>query len=180
MNLLQRERLVFGLAIALAMLAAWGDRFGMQSMPAIKTLPHVISQDISRAKIGVAGKSSAPEDVAISKNTSNADSLENSTIDLFRIVSFLPPPPKAVAPPPPPPPPKPVAPAFPYQYFGTMVDVNGKLVTYLTRNNMLIPIHSKETLDNEYHIDSLSDSQIVITYLPLKEKTTITIKSAAQ
>ncbi|MFM9437293.1 hypothetical protein ACFDR9_004380 [Janthinobacterium sp. CG_23.3] len=45
-----------------------------------------------------------------------------------------------MAPPPPlpPAPVKPVAPPFPFLYFGRMVDVNGKLVTYLTRDDVLI------------------------------------------
>ncbi|CDG81977.1 hypothetical protein [Janthinobacterium agaricidamnosum] len=108
------------------------------------------------------------------------DPLVEAGGDPFRVVTFLPPPPKlAPAPPPPPPAPvKPGAPPFPYQYFGRMVNIDGQLLTYLTRDNALIPIRAKETLDNTYRIDSISETLIVMTYLPLNEKVEIATRSA--
>ncbi|HYD82128.1 MAG TPA: hypothetical protein VEC06_20170 [Paucimonas sp.] len=104
--------------------------------------------------------------------------LVESDVDPFKVVSFLPPPPKVAAPPPPPP--KPTAPPFPYRYFGRMVGVDGKLVTYLTRNDELIPIREQDVLDNAYRIDSIGDTQIVVTYLPLEEKAIVPAQPAAQ
>lgn len=105
------------------------------------------------------------------------DPLVESGTDLFRVVSFLPPPPKPLPPPPPPPPPKPSAPSFPYAYFGRMVDINGKTVTYLTRGDALIPIHAQQLLDNTYRIDAVTETQIVVTYVPLEEKIVIAVQS---
>lgn len=105
------------------------------------------------------------------------DPLVESATDLFRAVSFLPPPPKSLPAPPPPPPPKPSAPSFPYAYFGRMVDINGKTVTYLTRGDALIPIQAQQLLDNTYRIDAVTETQIVVTYVPLEEKIVIAVQS---
>lgn len=105
------------------------------------------------------------------------DPLVESKTDLFRFISFQPPAPKALPPPPPPPPPKPSAPPFPYQYFGRMVDVNGRTVTYLTRGDTLIPIHARQLLDNTYRIDAVTETQIVVTYVPLEEKIVIAVQT---
>lgn len=106
------------------------------------------------------------------------DPLVESTTDLFRFVSFQPPAPKALPPPPAAPVPKPSAPAFPYQYFGRMVDVNGKTVTYLTRSDTLIPIQAGQLLDNTYRIDAVTETQIVVTYVPMEEKIVIAVQTA--
>jgi hypothetical protein len=108
------------------------------------------------------------------------DPLTDTATDPFGVVSFLPPQPKVVVlPPPPPPPEKPTAPPFPYRYFGRIVDLNGNAVTYLTRNDELIPIRVQDVLDSVYRIDSISATQIVATYLPLDEKVALSTESAA-
>ena len=99
------------------------------------------------------------------------------TNDPFKVVSFLPPAPKIVAPPPPPPP-KPVAPSFPYQYFGRMTDMDGKSLTFLTNTRDLISVKEKQTIDNVFEIESISETQLVINYLPLHEKQTIFLQTA--
>lgn len=106
------------------------------------------------------------------------DPLVATEADPFKPVSFLPPPPKAVEAAPTPVP-KPVAPPLPYHYFGRMADVEGKVLTYLARDKEMIPIQENQVLDNVYHIDSITDTQIVMTYIPLGEKSIITIQSAA-
>lgn len=109
------------------------------------------------------------------------DPIAESAADPFAPVSFLPPAPKVVATVTPPlPPPKPIAPPFPFRYFGKMANVDGKLIIYLTRDDVLIPINEKQILDNAYRIDSVTDTQILITYLPLNEQSAITIQSAAE
>ncbi|CAM3143411.1 hypothetical protein [Janthinobacterium lividum] len=105
------------------------------------------------------------------------DPMVESKTDLFRYISFQLPVPKALAPPPSLPPPKPSAPTFPYQYFGRMVDVDGRTVTYLTRGDTLIPIHARQLLDNTYRIDAVTETQIVVTYVPLEEKIVIAVQT---
>jgi hypothetical protein len=105
------------------------------------------------------------------------DPMVESKTDLFRYISFQPPAPKALPTPPSSPPPKPSAPTFPYQYFGRMVDVDGRTVTYLTRGDTLIPIHARQLLDNTYRIDAVTETQIVVTYVPLEEKIVIAVQT---
>jgi hypothetical protein len=112
------------------------------------------------------------------------DPLAESTNDPFKAVNFLPVP-QAVAPAPlpaptaPVAPPAPVKPQFPYRYFGHMSDVTGKQVTYLTRDNAIIPIQLGAILDNVYRIDLIADNRIAFTYLPLNETFEISVISAA-
>lgn len=124
--------------------------------------------------------SAAPTEVAITIGSGgllDRDPLVESKTDLFRFVSFQPSPPKTLPSSPPPPPPRPSAPAFPYQYFGRMVDVNGKTVTYLARGDALIPIQARQLLDNAYRIDAVTEAQIVVTYVPLEEKIVIAVQA---
>jgi len=89
-----------------------------------------------------------------------------------------PPPPKVAEAPPPPPPPASAAPPFPYHYLGRMLSVDGKQLTYLTRGDAMIPIQLHQVLDQDYRVDVLSDTEIVITYLPLDERVRIVVRSA--
>ncbi|MBC3873839.1 hypothetical protein [Undibacterium flavidum] len=112
----------------------------------------------------------------------NREPLLEATSDPFRPINFVAPPPKVLTPlpaPPPPPPPKPVAPAFPYQYFGRMLGLDGKLTTYLVRGDTLIAIREQDIVDNTYRVDSIIETQIVLTYLPLNEKTVLLTPTAA-
>ena len=113
----------------------------------------------------------------------NRDPLLEARIDPFKVVSFLPPAPKVSAAPvplAPVVPPKPVAPPLPYRYFGRMVDIQGKAITYLTREGELIAIKEQQLLDNVYRIDSIGQQQITLTYLPLNEKAQISVQSAQE
>ncbi len=104
-----------------------------------------------------------------------------ASADPFRSVSFAPPPPAPVAVQAPAPvaAEKPVTPPFPYQFFGRMVDVNGKTLTFLIRDGSLVPVQQGEVLDGSYRIDAASDTQLMVTYLPLNEQSTLTLQSAA-
>lgn len=103
-------------------------------------------------------------------------------IDPFRLVSFTPPPARLVAP-------GPVlsavaehveTPPFPYQFFGQMINVEGHTLTFLMRDGTLVPVHASQVLDQTYRIDSVSDKQIKVTYLPLDEQSTVSVQTAAQ
>jgi hypothetical protein len=148
---------------------AWRDYTGV-SLPASGSAPRGERRTPIAAAPGVA--------VASSKagNLLERDPLVISETDLFRYVSFQPPAPNAL-PPQPPPPPKPSTPAFPYQYFGRIVDVDGRTVTYLARGNSLVPIQSKQLLDGVFRIDAVTETQIVVTYVPLEEKISIAVQS---
>jgi hypothetical protein len=104
-----------------------------------------------------------------------------ASADPFRSVSFVPPPPPPVAVQTPAPAvaEKPVAPPFPYQFFGRMIGVDGKTLTFLMRDGNLVPVRQGDIIDGNYRIDAASDSQLQVTYLPLNEQSTLTLQSAA-
>jgi hypothetical protein len=67
------------------------------------------------------------------------------------------------------PPPAPSAPALPFRYFGKLIE-KGKTEVYVMRGDELISIAAGRQVDNEYRVDSISDTAIGFTYLPLKTK----------
>lgn len=95
-------------------------------------------------------------------------------IDPFRAKSWF------VAPPPPPPapPPKPTAPPLPFQYMGMYEDTGGggKPVVYLARGNDSFAISPGDKFDNNYQFEKIDQGKLVILYLPLSVKQTLTIE----
>lgn len=162
-----RHRLLALAALATFALAAWTAAYERpEPVPVAPPTAAALSTGTGRA-IGMPNQGKALD----------RDPLIDADDDPFRVVSFLPP--QAAAPPAPPPlpPAKPTAPPFPFRYFGKMVDVNGNPVTYLARDDELIPIRVNDVLQDAYRIDAMDQNQIVVTYLPLNEKMTISIDS---
>lgn len=98
--------------------------------------------------------------------------------DPFKAVSFLPqaPPPVVQAPPSPI---KPVPPPLPYRYFGRVAGPEGNLVTYLSRDDRLVPIQVGDVLENSYQIAEVTESEIKIVYLPMHEVSQLQIPKQA-
>jgi hypothetical protein len=111
-------------------------------------------------------------------------SLSDSSIDPFKPVSFLPPPPVVVAsvaaPVPPIEQPKPVAPAFPYKFFGRMVTIDGVSMTFFSKDGSLTPISKGTVLDNVYRVDQIDEKKIAVTYLPLNETVIVFSRTAGE
>lgn len=111
------------------------------------------------------------------------DPLVEAEVDPFAGLNFVTAIPKAPAPvvvSVPPAPPTRIAPPFPYQYFGTMVEVDGTSRIYLNRQGKIIPVEPENILDNDYRVDAISSTQIRITYLPLNEARLIPIVSSEE
>ena len=98
--------------------------------------------------------------------------------DLFapKTAMLAPPPPPApaVAPSPPPPPPAPTTPPLPFRYFGKWAD-GEKTVVFLWRNNEGYSVSAGDTVDGSYRVDSIAESSVQFTYLPLGTKQTLPI-----
>lgn len=172
----QRRNLVWMAALLTLILVAWtawrdaGNAVSEASTPRRQALPAAPPTLAVAAPAEAAGAGSAAENPALDR-----DPIIEASTDPFKAVSFLPPPPKAVAvvPPPVPPAPKPVAPAFPYKYFGRIVGIvgiDGKTQTYLSRGDALVAVRERDVLDQVYRIDTIGATQIGVTYLPLDEK----------
>jgi hypothetical protein len=152
---------------------------------------HVAMQDVSRTQVvqptdakTTAARTSgpAPNDQPAAAKSDERDPLLEAATDPFKVVSFVAPVQAMPVAPPPAPvvQPKPVAPQFPYQYFGRMVDVNGQALTFLSRDGVLVPIKVGTVLDDVYRIDAMAGKQISLTYLPLNEQISISVQSAAE
>jgi hypothetical protein len=100
--------------------------------------------------------------------------LGQSQSPLFESQNWLPPPPKptpaerakAAKPPPP------VAPPLPYTFAGRLIH-DGKLSLLLAKGDEVIPVKEGETLDGVYKVESITQTQITLVYLPLNQKQTI-------
>lgn len=91
-----------------------------------------------------------------------------------------------VAPPPPPiskvkeVPPAPSAPAFPYRYMGMMQEEGERVVVYLTQGNRTYSVYQGDTINNVYQVESIAGNQMVLTYLPLDIKQTLSIGGTSE
>jgi hypothetical protein len=93
---------------------------------------------------------------------------------LFAVQSWQPPPPKAVAPPPPPPP---TAPPMPFRFAGKIVQ-DGRLSVFLAKGDTLLTVRQGDTVEGVYRVDSVGDTEIALTYVPLGQKQTIPVVSS--
>lgn len=93
--------------------------------------------------------------------------------DLFPRQTWVPPPPPPkpyVAPPPPPPSPPPL----PFKYLGRWVDA-GELTLFLAQGEQPIPVRAGQVLLGAWRVDTLTERQVVFTYLPLDMQSTLGI-----
>ena len=96
--------------------------------------------------------------------------------DVFAAKSWYvpPPPPKYVPPPPPPPPPAPVPPPLPFGYLGKLVD-HGEITVFVVFKGRNLAVKANEVIDSTYRIDSVDARSMVLTYLPLDMKQTLSL-----
>lgn len=91
-----------------------------------------------------------------------------------------------VAPPPPPiskvkeVPPAPSAPAFPYRYMGMMHEEGERMVVYLTQGNRTYSVYQGDTINNVFRVESIAENKMVLTYLPLDIKQTLSIGGTSE
>jgi len=85
-----------------------------------------------------------------------------------------PPPPRVVAEPPPPPPP-PMAPAFPYQLIGRMVD-GEQTLALLAGPTRSLAVRAGELIDGQWKVDQISTSGLAVTWQPAQLKQTIAFR----
>ncbi len=59
-----------------------------------------------------------------------------------------------------------------------MAGPDGKLITYLTRDDTLVPITQGMELDGGFKVESIGDTEIVVNYVPLDTRTVIDTRAA--
>jgi len=82
--------------------------------------------------------------------------------DLFPAHSWRPPPPPV-------PPVQPMAPPLPFEFKGRMEE-GGHSLIFLARQQMMLVVKQGDTLDGLYHVDAVTPWSVEFTYLPLKQK----------
>ncbi|WP_341316726.1 hypothetical protein WN982_35855 [Paraburkholderia sp. IMGN_8] len=89
----------------------------------------------------------------------------------FVVSSWLPPPPPPVeAPPVPEPVAPPTAPPVPFTYLGELDAKAAKPQVFLSSGDRLLIVSPGEVVDGQYRVESISENDVVLTYLPLNER----------
>jgi hypothetical protein len=91
---------------------------------------------------------------------------------LFESDTWAPPPPKVVVKQGPPP--APVPPPLPFKYFGKMSE-GGQTTVFLDAADRSYAVRVGDVLDGRYKVEDIKDRLIVLTYLPLQQRQTLTI-----
>jgi hypothetical protein len=92
--------------------------------------------------------------------------------NLFESDTWAPPPPKVVVKQGPPP--APVPPPLPFKYFGKMSE-GGQTTVFLDAADRSYAVRVGDVLDGRYKVEDIKDRLIVLTYLPLQQRQTLTI-----
>lgn len=89
-------------------------------------------------------------------------------IDLFSSTSWLPPPPPPVAS-------KPIAPAFPFHFVGTLADGKGERQVFLAQHGSGLIVTPKlgDVLAGAFKVEAIGGENLTLLYVPLNEKLTV-------
>ncbi len=66
---------------------------------------------------------------------------------------------------------------MPYRYAGKLVQ-GGRESVLLAKGDMVFPIDEGETLDGAYRVESIGETQVTLTYLPLAREERIPVDSS--
>jgi len=91
--------------------------------------------------------------------------------EMFPASNWQPPPPPMARKPEPP-----RAPPLPFQFFGRMVE-NGTTVVFLSRQDDVFAVKEGDTIAGSYRVEEINGTEVVLTYLPLKQRQTLPISN---
>ncbi|NTZ83671.1 hypothetical protein FCJ61_11835 [Burkholderia metallica] len=94
--------------------------------------------------------------------------------DPFTASSWLPPPP-VVPPPPETRPAPPTAPPVPFVYLGQQDPKAAKPQVFLGNGDQLLIVSPGDVIGDQYRVESVSESNVVLTYLPLNQRQMVPI-----
>ncbi|AXF04520.1 hypothetical protein [Paraburkholderia hospita] len=185
--LVRRSLLGMCLIVTIALsVKAWRAPQGTSAMAAVSVGRHDVALTASSVRSAAKhdrAKSPGKATQAVSEKTSNEKlaalrkpmSLESRN-NPFAASSWLPPapPPVQAAPEPPPPP---TAPPVPYVYLGKLDGSTLKPRVFLSSGDQLVIVSQGEVVDGQYRVESISDADIVLMYLPLNQRQVISMQS---
>jgi hypothetical protein len=162
-----RRRLVLGVALCMTLAAVlWvsqGEEDGSAPDASASATPDPARQQLRRE----APADSAPLQLGKLARRAQADPNQ----DAFAGRSWVAPPPPAVEGPPP----APSAPPLPFTYIGKLQEgETGPVVIYLTQGEQAYSVKKGDVIDKTYRVESITSAHIVLTYLPLAIKQTLT------
>ncbi|AXL49065.1 hypothetical protein DSC91_000728 [Paraburkholderia caffeinilytica] len=76
--------------------------------------------------------------------------------------------------------PAPTAPPVPFTYLGELDAKAAKPQVFLSNGDRLLIVSPGEVVDNQYRVESVSESDVVLTYLPLNQTQAISIPREAK
>lgn len=100
---------------------------------------------------------------------------EMSEVDPFSPKSWLPAPPPL----PLPAPVTPSAPPLPFSYVGALEQNDGEKMIYLSKGSASFMVQKGDLFDSDYRLEEIQDSALIIQYLPLATKQTLSTASAS-
>lgn len=110
------------------------------------------------------GKQAALPELSVLRERQHEDA---EIQDLFGAKSWNTPAPQVQQKPsPPPPPPPPMAPPFPYNIAGRVVDAHGTTIVFSDQNQNFA-VRTGEVLAKTYRVESIDSQAVTVTYLPL-------------
>lgn len=176
--LINKQWQQLAVAVICALLAACGD--------AEKSTGDSKSTDLN-ARPSMQRKSKQVQTAALEISQDELEKMNNrpqakeGAVDIFKSKSWYipPPPPKPVPPPKPLPPPAPVAPPVPYAFMGSYKGDDGRLIIFLTKGDRVYSTFLGEVLEGTYRVQEIASGQLVLIYLPLNTRQTISVGEAS-
>ncbi|MBK4735820.1 hypothetical protein [Noviherbaspirillum pedocola] len=132
-------------------------------------------QRASRALAATPEAMEAPAEIAPPRREAFEQSPQ---ADPFAATSWLPPTPPSPPPAKAPPPAPPSAPPLPFRFVGLLED-QARPTAFLSRGDALHVVSAGQVLDDVYRIESVTPTEIVITYLPLRQRQTLPVSGAS-
>ena len=163
--------LIVGLGVTLAAVR-WADSLPEVADPKAESRPH--------ARAAREQQLTAPTSALDLQKLQRGPQSEPES-DPFGTRDFRPPPPKpkessitAAAGVLPPPPPPPQAPPLPFIYMGRL-DEEQNTTVFLTAGDRNLVVKSGDLIDNTYKVEQVTESSVVLTYLPMNQRQTLAI-----
>ncbi|KUZ79911.1 hypothetical protein [Burkholderia ubonensis] len=152
------------------------DDVGARPVAGHRALP---SQALGQAASAAAAAPRAPVDTPTPTPREQLAALRApvsvaSANDPFTASSWQPPPP-VEAPPPTARPAPPTAPPVPFSYVGELDAKADKPQVFLSNGDQLLIVSPGDVIDGQYRVDSVSASNVVLTYLPLNQTQVVSI-----
>jgi hypothetical protein len=163
--------------VAVVLIDAREDKPAVRAAPGAAAATATASKATTEPKAGPQPKGTPqPQPEQPAYKLPERSGLNEPASPLFSSRSWQPPPPKVVAPPRVVPP-APAAPPMPFRFVGRMLQ-DGQLFVFLAKGDTVMTVKQGDTIDGVYRVESVGETEVALTYLPLRQKQTIAVVSS--